>query len=564
MRKKWVAKEPDIELQRRLSADLGSSNLFAQLLINRGLIDPAAANHFLEADLGLLHDPFLMEGMKEAASCLRRAVEKKEKVFIATDFDVDGVTSCAVLENALVKMGVCVAHYVPHRVRDGYGLNEEAVRQAEEFGAKIFVSLDCGITAFEQMRHLQQLGIESIIVDHHEPPRGELPLALAILDPKKASCKYPFNDLASVGLAYKLIQAMGIEDLESYLDLVALGTVADVAPLKDENRIFVKHGLDALNSRPREGISALIEASGAKGKIVSTKSISFMLAPRLNASGRVDSAHASLDLLLARDKHLAATLAQGLNEQNRRRQKIEEKVLGEALDMVEREVNFKDDFVIVLSREDWHPGVLGIVASKIVDRFYRPTVVISLGQEGGRGSARSVHNFHIYEALARCGKHLKEYGGHQYAAGLSIEKEDIEGFKKVLNEAAKEHFQQNLSQPFLDVDAEIPLAMIDEELLRFIDRLSPFGEGNPRPVFVSKNLMVKSKPLVVGRNSLKFWVTDGARTFQAIGFGLGGFLDLVVSSAQIDLAYALGWDEWNSAGAIQLEVKDIQASALSF
>ncbi|MFB3919263.1 MAG: single-stranded-DNA-specific exonuclease RecJ [Candidatus Velamenicoccus archaeovorus] len=564
MRKTWKIKEPDIVLKNSLSRDLPTSGLFAQILINRGLTDKAKAEAFLRSSLADLHDPFLMKGMKEAVGRLRQAVEKKEKVFIATDFDVDGVTSCTILESELQRLGVSVGHYLPHRVRDGYGLNPEAVEEAGVFGASVFVSLDCGITAFAEIDALNKRGIDAIIVDHHEPPAdGRLPAALAIVNPKQGGCPYPFRDLASVGLAFKLVQALSAGDERQYLDLAALGTVADVVPLQGENRILVKHGLDALNNTKRHGLTSLMEAAGldVQAKKLSTHSISFVLAPRLNASGRMDSAHASLDLLLTQDSREAQRLAGTLNDHNRMRQKTEEKVFQQAMDLIERDVDFDKDFIIVLCHEDWHPGVLGIVASKIVDRFYRPAVIISLQDDIGRGSARSVHNFHIYEALVQCASCLKEYGGHKYAAGLSLARQDIGKFKGLLNDIARESLGRERLAPVLEIDAQIPLSLVAKDLMRQIDFLSPYGEGNHRPVFASFNLLVKSKPVLVGKNSIKFWVSDGEVTYEAIGFGMGDFLGLVSASNRVDAAYSLGWDEWNPHTPLQLELKDLRPSS---
>ena len=560
MQKIWKLKEPDISLKNALAAALGLSSLFTQLLISRGIANKTDAQSFLRSDITDLCDPMSMHGMRQAAARLTQACKNKERIFIATDFDVDGVTSCAILERTLSRLGSDVRHYLPNRVKDGYGLNLEAVARAREFGANVFIALDCGITSVREIAELKKSKIDCVIIDHHEPPKKDLPPAFAILNPKQKECPYPFKDLASVGLVYKLVQALGIEDAYEYLDLVALGTVADVVPLRGENRIFVKHGLDVLNNTKRHGLKSLIEAAGIKQKKISTHSISFMLAPRLNASGRVDSAHASLDLLLSEDTEEAKRLALDLNVHNRARQKIEEKVLTEAMELIEREVNFKDDFIIVLSREDWHPGVLGIVASKIVDRFYRPAVIISLQDELGRGSARSVHNFHIYEALVQCETFLKEYGGHKYAAGLTIDRKNIKEFKSLLNKVARAHFQTESLSPVLEVDAQIPFSLIDEELMRSIDTLSPYGEGNRRPVFVSRHLAVRSEPVLVGKNSIKFWVSDGELTYEAIGFGMNDFFGMVSASPRIDLAYCLGWDDWSPDNPIQLEIKDIKIS----
>ena len=558
MQKIWKLKEPDVELKNSLARELKVSSLFAQLLVNRGITGKTDAEVFLESDLENLHDPFLMKDMRKAVERILAAVEKKEGVFIATDFDVDGVTSCVLLETELKRLGLRLQHYVPHRIKDGYGLNLEAVQCARNAGAKVFIALDCGITNVQEVAELRKSKIDCIIIDHHEPPKQDLPAAFAILNPKRKDCDYPFKDLASVGLVYKLIQALKADNAYDNLDLVALGTVADVAPLMGENRIFVRHGLEVLNNTKRQGLRSLMDAAGIKQKKISTRSISFMLAPRLNASGRIGSAHTSLDLLLSKDAQEAGRLALFLNEHNRERQRIENNVLEEALDLIEQEVNFKDDFIIVLSKENWHPGVLGIVASKIVDRFYRPAVIISLQDEVGRGSARSVHNFHIYDALVQCEAFLKEYGGHKYAAGLTIDRKNIKEFKMLINMIARARFQNEWISPILEVDAQIPFSLIDEELLRSIDQLSPFGEGNHRPIFVSRNLNIRSKPVLVGKNSLKFWVSDGELTYEPIGFGMDEFFGMVSASERIDLAYCLGWDDWNPHNLIQLEIKDIK------
>ncbi|MEK7849826.1 MAG: single-stranded-DNA-specific exonuclease RecJ [Candidatus Omnitrophota bacterium] len=560
MQKTWKIKEPDVELKNSLASGLNVSGLFAQLLINRGISAKSEALSFLRSELSDLHDPFAMEGMARCVERIRLAVRRKEKVFIATDFDVDGVTSCVLLETELKRLKLELAHYVPNRVKDGYGLNRQAVELAVRFGAKVFISLDCGITSFKEVKELKSSKIDCLIVDHHEPPAGSLPPAFAILNPKQKTCHYPFKDLAGVGLAYKLTQALGSSGPREHLDLVALGTVADVVPLRGENRIFVKHGLDVLNATKKEGLRSLMAAAGIKKNKVSTHSISFILAPRINASGRVDSASSSLDLLLSEDSKEADILAQYLNEHNRERQKIQEKVLSEAMGLIERDVNFKDDFIIVLCKEDWHPGVLGIVASKIVDRFYRPAIIISLQDGVGRGSARSVHNFHIYEALVQCGSFLKEFGGHKYAAGLTIDRANIAEFKVFLNMIARANFKKENLSPVLEVDAQIPLSLISEKLFLDIDALSPYGEANRRPIFVSRNLVVRSKPQIVGKNSLKFWVSDGELTFEAIGFGMSDFFGMVTEAHRIDLAYCLGRDDWNSQNLIQLEIKDIKPS----
>ncbi len=559
MQKLWKVREPDIAQKDILAKESGVSSLFAQLLVHRGITDAAAARRFLRADLADLHDPFLMKGMRRAIERLQEACVQGQRVFIATDFDADGVTSCTILEEELRRRGAQVRHYVPHRIKDGYGLNDEAVALARDWPADLFVSLDCGVTNVDEIRALAEAGIFTVVVDHHEPPSA-LPPADVILDPKQADCPYPFRDLATVGLVFKVIQALGAPDPYDILDVVALGTIADVAPLVDENRIFVRHGLDRLARTGRPGLRSLMEAAGMTDKKISTRSVSFILAPRLNASGRMDSAHASLDLLLSDDHRQARELAQALNDNNRLRQQTEERVMAEAMDLIAKEDLDKEN-IIVLSKEDWHPGVLGIVASKIVDRFYRPTVVISLQDDVGRGSARSVPHFHIYEALAECRSLLLEFGGHQFAAGLTIERDRVGELRRRLNAVGRASLEREGSAPFLEADAEIPLSLVGEALMRDIDRLSPFGEGNPRPLFITPRLRVRSRPSLVGRNTLKFWVTDASATFEAVGFGLGDLLETVTNCGYVDLVYRLGWDTWKTHNPIQLEVCDLRVAA---
>jgi len=560
MQKTWKIREPEILAKDRLAEELGVSSLFAQLLLHRGLMDGAAAARFLRADLADLHDPFLMKGMGRLVERLREVCARQGRVFIVTDFDADGVTSCAVLEAELKRRGAQVRHYMPHRLKDGYGLNDEAVRLASAWPADIFVSLDCGVTSVIEIAALRQAGIFTAVIDHHEPP-AVLPKADAILDPKQKDCTYPFRDLASVGLVFKVIQALGTDDLYDYLDIVAVGTIADVAPLIDENRIFVRHGLDRLARTERPGLRSLMEASGIGEKKINTRSVSFILAPRLNASGRMDSAAASLDLLLSTDRREAQGLAQTLNDNNRLRQRTEERVMTEAVALIEQDIDLDQEKIIVLSKEGWHPGVLGIVASKIADRYFRPAVVISVRDGVGRGSARSVPHFHIYEALTQCAPVLKAFGGHQFAAGLTVEGDRVGDLRRMLNDVSRACLEREGAVRVLDADAEVPLALVGEVLMRDIDRLSPFGEANPRPVFVTPHLRVRSRASIVGRNTLKFWVTDGGVTYEAVGFGLGGLLDTVANCGYVDLAYRIGWDTWKAADQIQLEVCDLRVSA---
>ena len=560
MKKNWNIAKPDTSIQIELAKGLNISPLLAQILINRGITNLEEAEYFLNADISSLHDPFRLEDMDKAVERIKKAVDKKEKIFIVGDYDVDGITSCVVLKSALSKLNADVIHYIPHRINEGYGLNENIVRFAKEKKIKLLITVDSGINAHKEIALLNKYNIDTIVVDHHRPDGENLPAAFAIIDPKRSDCDYPFEDLAAVGLAFKLAQAILGEAFEECLDLVSLGTVADVMDLRGENRILVKEGLKHINSLRRPGIHALIDACGLNGKDILPKSISFMLAPRINATGRIGSAEDSLRLLLAQDIDEAQKLAKELNNYNRQRQKIGDQVLAEALSLIDREVNFKDHRVIVVSKDGWHKGVLGIVASRITERFYRPTIVISTENEIGRGSARSINGFHIFEALCESSGLLKEFGGHNYAAGLTILKRNISDFRESINRFAKDNLSDDDLLPSFDIDAQIPLSLLDMDLLLKLETLGPFGAGNPYPIFCSRNVKIKTRPTVMGKDTIKFWVTDGELTCCVVGFGMGNIFDVVSNVDTLDIAYSPSIDTWSHPAAIQLELKDVRVN----
>lgn len=560
MQKKWIIREPDLEIIESLSKSLGVDKIFSQILANRGIKTEKQARRFMRSGLEDLHPPLSMKDMGKAVNRIKKAISHKEKILIFSDYDVDGVTSCAILEKVLKDMGADVVHYIPHRVKEGYGLSQNAVRVARKQEIKLLIALDCGIKSFKEVDSFNKYKIDVVIVDHHQPEEGQLPKAYAIVNPKRDDCPYEFKYLAAVGLVYKLICALEDKNKNKYLDLVCLGTIADVMPLVDENRIIVKTGLDCINNTSNLGIRALVEASGLKDKEINPGRVSFILAPRINASGRVDTAETSLNLLLSNSYPEAKELAGRLNTHNRTRQKIEEGVFKEAIDLVER-LHFKDNHVIVLSKEGWHIGVLGIVASKIADRFFRPTIIISLKDGMGKGSGRSISGFHLFDALLSCSKHLENFGGHSHAVGLSIEKEKLDGFVKDLNNIAKEKIELDLLRPVLEIDAQLPLVFLNHSLIEQIQDLGPFGLGNPRPIFCSHNLTVKSNAAILARDTIKFWVTDGERTYEAIGFGLRDFATYIVPSRKIDIAYNLSLDNWQNKNSILLEVKDIKLTS---
>ncbi len=558
--KQWNIRHPDLAKQDWLRSELTIDPIIAQLLLNRGIEDVPEADQFLHADLQKVHDPFLLKDMDKALARISQARRNKERILIFGDYDVDGVTSTALLHKVFKEEGIDVVTHIPHRINEGYGLNEQAGQIARDKNASLVISVDCGITAFREVELLKQDGLDCIIIDHHEPAERGLPEALAVIDPKRKDCPYPFKHLAAVGLVAKLSHALSGRVREEDLDLVALGTIADVVQLRGENRIFVKAGLPRIGATKNKGLSALMEVSRIKGKKMKPYHAGFILGPRINATGRMGSAQKSLDLLLSDDSYVAQSLARSLEDLNNERQRLQRNVVQEALTLVEREVNFQNHKIIVISKEGWHKGVLGIVASRLAETYYRPTIVISLKDGVGTASARSIAGFHLHEALESCSEMLENFGGHKLAAGLTILEQNIEKFKKSINEFAHKCIPVPRLVPTLEIDQEIPLSSLSLELIETIDLLEPYGEGNPEPVFCARNLIVKNPPVVLGRETLKFWVTDGRVTLSAVGFGLARFRDIVVPGGRIDIAFQPIVDDWNKAPMVQLKIKDLKTS----
>ena len=561
MQKQWRINDADPKLQATLSNALGIPSIIAQLLINRGITNAEEARDFLSADLGGLHDPFLLKNMDIAVLRIRKAKTGKERVLVFGDYDVDGVTSSALLNNVLTQLGIEVIHYIPHRFHHGYGLNEEVAEFARGKKVGLLIAVDCGINAFAEVKLLNDAGVEVIIIDHHEPDH-RLPDAVAIINPKQKDCSYPFKHLAAAGLVIKLTQAILGKVDEDVLDLAAIATVADIVPLHGENRILVKSGLSRLMNTKNKGLTALLETAKIKGKKITPFHVGFILGPRINAAGRMDTAHTSLDLFLSEDPQKALDIAKILERHNKERQQMQGDIVDEAMSLVEQDVNFNEQKVIVLSKEGWHRGVLGIVASKITDKYYRPTVIISIDEDGiGTASARSINGFHLHNALSGCADYLETFGGHEGAAGLTIKKENIDPFRELINKLAQDMLEAKKLIPTLCIDCEIPLASINMELTNVIDAMQPFGEGNPAPIFCSRQVLIKTYPRIMGKDTLKFWVTDQKQfTISAVGFGMAKYRGLIRPGAKIDLAYQITLDEWNKAPTPQLILKDIKLS----
>jgi single-stranded-DNA-specific exonuclease len=547
----------DIQLQDSFSKELGISRIVSQVLLNRGIYTVEEAGEFLRADTAQLLDPYSFFEMPKTVRLIKKAAQNKERVMLFGDYDVDGLTSLALFKGVLSGLGIETIHQLPHRTKEGYGLSKNILRIALENKVQLLITADCGISDYKQVKELRQHGIEVIITDHHEPANRELPPASSIINPKIEESGYRYKDLAGVGVAYKVCQAISKENLFEELDLVSLGTIADVVPLLGENRVIAKEGLLRLSRTKRPGLRVLMENNRIKDKKITSTFVNFILGPRLNASGRMDTAETSLSLLLAQEDAEAQRLAGIVEGHNRQRQKVENKIMEEAQDLIDREINFKEHKIIVIAKEDWHQGVLGIIASKLADRFYRPAIVISLTDRLCKGSGRSIRNFHLFDALRDCKDLLESFGGHSHAAGLVLTRENIDDFRKNINHLASQRLRLEDLLPSIDIDMELGLADLDQRLIEQLENLEPFGTGNPEPMFYTRKLKLKGQPSVLGKDTLKFWVTDGSLTHQTIGFRMGSFLDNLIDSASFDLVYTPRMDNWQGASSMILEAKEI-------
>ncbi len=566
-RKIWRVKPENPLLRTILSKKLKVSPIVAQLLINRGIYTVNSARNFLSGDIKEVGSPELLKDMDKAVSRLSKALRKREKILVYGDYDADGITATALLVTFLRRLGGNVSYYVPHRINEGYGLHPEALERAKETGHTVVVTVDCGISALDTVKQNNQFGgPEIIITDHHEPP-GELPPAVAVINPKRPDCDYPFKELAGVGVALKLGQAlevaMGIKNAmwQQFLDLVCVGTVADVVPLKGENRILVKNGLTALANTGNVGLQALIHGSSLKKDSIDTRQVAFALAPRLNAAGRLGDARLAVDLLLAGDFEEAREITSRLNHGNQRRQKVESMVLAEALDMLESRPELAEKKVLVLGSESWHPGVIGIVASRILERFYRPTLLVSLEGDLGKGSARSIPGFHMYKALEQCKDNLLDFGGHALAAGFSLHSARVDDLRERINDYAERILTPELMVPDIELDAIISLQELNKELVNQLDKLGPYGHGNPNPLLACHDVsLLNYKEVGKEGAHLKMMVKDGQVTIDGIGFNLGSYAE-TLATRDVDLAFVPTVNRWNGKELLQLEVKDIQPAA---
>ncbi len=565
MEKRWeFAGDVDSHSVDQLAQKLGVHPVIAQILIRRNITEADAAHAFFNPRQDALHDPMLLDGMEEAAKRIVQALWDKEKICIYGDYDVDGITSVSLLYLFFREIGGDVCYHIPNRQEEGYGISQMGIDQARAMGASLIVTVDCGITSITEVEYARSIGLDMIITDHHQAGEG-IPNAVAVVNPKLPGSRYPFNELAGVGVAYKLAQGVSMElglasdYLDPYQDLVAVGTAADIVPLVDENRTFVRFGLERINNEPHVGIRALIETANLRFGKIDVGQIIYGLAPRINAVGRLGSAERAVELMITANSQRALHLASELEDENRTRKMIDTHTLEEAVAQVEDMFDPSSDRVIVAAQNDWHSGVIGIVASRLIERYYRPTVMISVEDCIGKGSARSIPGFDLYDALRECSDLLTQFGGHTYAAGLTIDETKIPEFRRRFNEVASERLSKDDLIPKQKIDAALELSDITASLYDQLKQFAPFGPHNPRPVFVSYNVALAGYPRIVGNNHLKFQLRRNGSTIDCIGFNLGEKINRIDPiRPKNHIVYTIEENEWNGRVSIQLRLKDVK------
>lgn len=565
----WKIKEvEDTFTIKTLSESLNISEPLAKLLVQRNIKTFSQAKNFFRPSIESLFDPFLMDGMEVATRRVIEAITNNQLIFIYGDYDVDGICATSLLFLFLKELNANVDFYIPKRLEEGYGISKESLELIKSKNASLVIAVDCGITAVEEADFAKNIGLDLIICDHHQP-KEHLPDAVAVLDPIKPNCNYPYKYLSGAGVAFKLAQGLseriGKRDLPmKYLDLVALAGAADIVPLTEENRILVKGGLEQINNHPRPGIAALLKSAGLQRGCLTSGQVVFTIAPRINAVGRLGDASRAVELLITDSYEQATELAKVLECENNERRKIDVDTFDYANHLVENSLDLKKELAIILHQEEWHPGVIGIVASRLVEKYYRPTIMLTTIDGVAKGSARSINNFNIYEALKKCEDMLLHYGGHQAAAGLAIEIEKLEEFRIKFNQIVRESIAQEELIPEILIDSEIKFGEITPKFIRILEQFSPFGPGNMRPVFITKGVNCINTPRVVGNNHLiaTFKHKSNPKVIDAIGFNLGEYLDLLKENknSEFDIVYIIDQMDKDGRTIPQLKLRDLRIS----
>jgi len=561
---RWQISKVESEAVATLARELSIPPLVARLLVLRGIKEPAEADRFLHPSLRQLHDPFLMVDMRAAVERLRQAIERQEKILIYGDYDVDGTMAVVVLLTALRSLGATVDAHIPHRLTDGYGMRVPVVERAHADGFRVVLSVDTGVREHEVLARAHELGLDCIVTDHHLPD-SHLPPACAILNPCRDDCVYPEKNLSGVGVAFKLAQALLGERLTerhvlSYLKVVALGTIADVVPLVGENRVIVHFGLAGMCEPSQAGLAALLAVSGLEGRAVAAGDVAFRLAPRLNAAGRMENARDVIDLFTTSDPAQARAIAERLENLNHDRQRVEEEIVSTIEDLLRQQPEKARRYTLVFAGEGWHRGVIGIVAQRVVDRYHRPALVIGVEEGVGVGSGRSIKGFHLLEALDKASDLFERFGGHAQAAGFALPASRITELEARFERYARTVLAPDDLEPVLRVDAEVSLGELDSGLYAAVRRLEPYGFGNPTPVFVARDALLVAPPRILKEKHLKLRVAQGARAFDALGWGMAEQAQGLAAGQHVDLAFALDENTFQEVTTLQLVIRDLRAS----
>lgn len=562
MNKKWQIFEPDKNKIEEIKNKYKVNQLLATILANRNILKEEDIRLFLNPTRNDFYNPFLITDMDSAVNRIIKAIENKENITIYGDYDVDGITSITVLKSFLNDIGVETNTYIPNRLIEGYGLNKEAIDKISKKGCNLMITVDCGISAIEEIEYANSLGIETIITDHHEAG-NEIPKAIAVIDNKRKDSKYPFRELAGVGVVFKLIQAIGItlklkeESYLKYLDIVCIGTISDIVPLVDENRVIAKLGLLLVAQTKNIGLRSIINSSGYNK--IDSNTISFGVAPRINACGRMGKAEEALELFLSKDKNEVNELTNKLNEHNRKRQETEKTIFENAVEKIKEE-HLDENKAIIVGGENWHHGVIGIVSSKITEMYFKPSILFSFEEDGiGKGSGRSIPGFDLHEALMKCSDTIEKFGGHSMAVGITVKKDNLEKFKKEFEQIATQSKIDEII-PIINIDAKVDLSDIDKEMVESLKQLEPFGEANKMPVFAFKNLKIDSIRALSEGKHLKLTLKDNNYIINAIGFNIGYLANEYRIGDKIDVAGVLEINTFNGVDNLQINIKDIMKS----
>lgn len=571
---RWITKPlPNTELVNSLSQSLGIDKILAQLLVQRGIHTFDEAKSFFRPNLEELHNPFLMKGMERAVTRIFRAIKKQENIMVFGDYDVDGTTAVALMSTYLLSLYPNVVTYIPDRYTEGYGISYQGIDFAEDNNISLIIALDCGIKAIDKIAYAKEKNIDFIICDHHRPG-ATVPDAVAVLDPKQKDCNYPYDELSGCGVGFKLIQAIAqvqeqpFSDLIPYLDLLAISIAADIVPINGENRILAYHGLKVINSNPRPGVKAILEQ--VQKKELTITDVVFIIAPRINAAGRMKQGIHAVELLTETDQNLAQKFAREIDQYNLDRKELDKKITDEALQQIRENKEEQNSATIVFS-ETWHKGVIGIVASRLIETHYKPTLVFTKSGNKLAASARSVKGFDVYNALEACSEHIEQFGGHMYAAGLTLLPENYQSFKQTFEKVVKETLPKELTTPEISIDAEVDLVDLNPKFYRILAQFAPFGPANMKPVFKASALRDNGYGKRIGKvekegdlpEHLRLHIIYGAdeRTYNAIGFGMGERIKIIENSETFDAVFTLEENCWNGYTSLQLMLKDIKGNS---